>query len=357
LSKDLLQGKQPDVFVHAEQWYADYDVELRLNVSAVDLSCDDHLVTLSDGEQVSFDKLAITTGSSPRRLDIAGADLEGVHYLRTLGDAGRILAGFESGGRVVIVGGGWIGLEVAAAARARNLNVTVLEMAELPLVGVLGPRMAQVFADLHRANGVDLRVNARVDGFVGGPRVTGVQSGAEIIGADMVIVGVGVTPNTALAQAGDLRLDNGIVTDEHLRTSDPDVYAAGDVANAFHPRLGRHIRVEHWANALNQPQVVAANMLGDQASYDRIPYFYSDQYDLGMEYVGYVGRDMETEVVVRGDEASREFVAFWLSAGRVVAGMNVNIWDVVDPIRELILSGRQVEPARLADPDVPLDQI
>jgi 3-phenylpropionate/trans-cinnamate dioxygenase ferredoxin reductase subunit len=172
-----------------------------------------------------------------------------------------------------------------------------------------------------------------------------------------VIVGVGVTPNTALAQAGDLRLDNGIVTDEHLRTSDPDVYAAGDVANAFHPRLGRHIRVEHWANALNQPQVVAANMLGDQASYDRIPYFYSDQYDLGMEYVGYVGRDMETEVVVRGDEASREFVAFWLSAGRVVAGMNVNIWDVVDPIRELILSGRQVEPARLADPDVPLDQI
>ena len=359
LSKGLLQGTATaeDTFVHPQQWYSDSGVDLRLDVAAVDLA--DHVVTLSDGTQLHFDKLAITTGASPRRLDITGSDLGGIHYLRRLEDAELILEAFQQGGRVVIVGAGWIGLEAAAAARAQGLEVTVLEAADLPLLGALGPEMATVFADLHRANGVDLRVDTRVDGFTGDSgRVNGVRlSDGEVVPADTVIVGVGVVPNTALAEAGNLDLDNGIVTDEHLRSSHPDVFAAGDVANAFHPALGRHIRVEHWANALNQPSVMAANMLGEAASYTRLPYFYTDQYDLGMEFVGYLDPATPTEVVVRGDVEGREFLAFWLAAGRVVAGMNVNIWDVVDPIRELITSGRQLDPARLADPGVPLDQV
>ena len=302
LSKGLLQGKTTaqDTYVHPQQWYSDNGVDLRLDVKAVGLA--DHTLTLSDGTELAFDKLAITTGSSPRRLQINGSDLGGIHYLRRLEDAQAILAAFQRGGRVVIVGGGWIGLEAAAAARAQDLDVTVLETGELPLLGPLGPRMATVFADLHRANGVDLRVNARVDGFIGEGGVTGVQlADGEVVPADIVIVGVGVVPNTALAQAGGLDLDNGIVTDDNLRTSHPDVFAAGDVANAFHPVLGRHIRVEHWANALNQPAVAAAGMLGQSASYDRLPYFYTDQYNLGMEYVGLPDPAVPTDVVVRGD--------------------------------------------------------
>ena len=180
-------------------------------------------------------------------------------------------------------------------------------------------------------------------------------SDGRTLAAEAVVVGVGVVPNVEVAQAAGLTTDNGVLTDEHLRTSHPDVFAAGDVANAFHPVLQRHLRVEHWANALNQPAVAAIGMLGGEATYDRLPYFYTDQFDLGMEYVGHA--DGRADVVVRGDEAGLEFIAFWLAGGRVAAGMNVNVWDVVEPIRELILSGREVDPARLADPEIPLDEV
>jgi 3-phenylpropionate/trans-cinnamate dioxygenase ferredoxin reductase subunit len=298
--------------------------------------------------------LLLTTGSSPRKLALPGADLDNVLYLRRLEDCERIQKAFANSRRVVIIGAGWIGLETAAAARAHGLDVTVLEQAELPLLRVLGRKVAQVFADLHREHKVDLRLGVQVAALTGTEgRVTGVRLGdGTEIDTDLVLVGVGITPNVSLAAEAGLDVDNGIVVDEHLRTSDPLIYAAGDVANARHPVLGRQLRVEHWANARRQGKVAAQSMLGQDVVYDRQPYFFSDQYDLGMEYTGYVDLDGFDQVVFRGDVPAREFIAFWLADGRVLAGMNVNVWDVTSDIEELVTSGRRVDAARLADPSV-----
>ena len=353
LSKGILKGTADaeSAFVHDPQWYTENAVELLLDTQVTGIDLDDRRVQLPSGD-LDFTKLALTTGARPRHLDIPGAALSGVHYLRRLPEAERLREVFAEVGRIVVVGAGWIGLEVAAAARESGVDVTVVEAAELPLLNVLGPRMAEVFAQVHRSHGVALELGVGVESFVGTDRVAAVRlSDGRNLAADAVVVGVGVVPN--VEPAAGLTIDNGVLTDEHLRTSHPDVFAAGDVANAFHPVLGRHIRVEHWANALNQPAVAAAGMLGNEAVYDRLPYFYTDQFDLGMEYVGYA--DGGAEVVVRG--SGLEFIAFWLREGRVAAGMNVNVWDVVEPIRELILSGREVDPSRLADPEVSLDEV
>jgi 3-phenylpropionate/trans-cinnamate dioxygenase ferredoxin reductase subunit len=281
---------------------------------------------------------------------VPGADLPGVHYLRTLDDSDALRAAFRPGANVVVIGGGWIGLETAAAARTAGATVTVLESAELPLLRVLGPQMAQVFAGLHRENGVDLRLGVTVAAVRGdGAAVTGVELGdGVVVDADAVVVGVGVTPNVDLARQAGLDVDDGVLVNASLRTSDARVFAVGDVANAEHPVLGRRIRVEHWANALHQPEVAAKSILGQDAVYDRLPYFFTDQYDLGMEYVGYASAD--DDVVVRGDLEGREFVALWVRDGRVVAGMNVNIWDVTDRIRDLILAEAPADAFELPAP-------
>ncbi|WP_406483879.1 NAD(P)/FAD-dependent oxidoreductase [Streptomyces sp. NBC_01568] len=361
LSKGYLLGKdeRDTVYVHPPQWYAEHDIDLRLGTTVTAVDPAGHEVTLADGSRIGYGKLLLTTGSSPRRLTVPGADLDGVLYLRRLADSDRLKQAFESASRIVVIGAGWIGLETAAAARAAGVEVTVLEMAELPLLRVLGREVAQVFADLHTDHGVDLRFGVQVAEITGADgRATGVllADGSRIT-ADAVIVGVGITPNTQLADAAGLEVDNGIRVDAHLRTSHPDIYAAGDVANAFHPLLGKHIRVEHWANAVNQPQVAAKAMLGRDAAYDRVPYFFTDQYDLGMEYTGYVEPGGYDQVVFRGRRDTREFIAFWLSGGRVLAGMNVNVWDVTDPIRALVTSGQAVDASELADVDVPLTQL
>jgi 3-phenylpropionate/trans-cinnamate dioxygenase ferredoxin reductase subunit len=363
LSKGYLQGKdeREKIFVHPENWYADHDVELRLGTKVVGLDTAAHQVRLDDGSEIEYARLLLATGASPRRLPIPGIDLDGVRYLRRVEDSEQLKADLRPGARIVIIGAGWIGLETAAAARAAGAEVTVLEAADLPLLRVLGPEVAQVFADLHRQNGVDLRCGVEVVEITGSQgRADGVLlgHGGGRIPADTVIVGVGVTPNTGLAQSAALLVDNGIVTDEHLRTSVPDVYAAGDVANAFHPFYGRHIRVEHWANALNQPQTAAKSMLDPQGPvYDRLPYFYTDQFDLGMEYTGHVEPGGYDRVVFRSDVGTREFIAFWLSQGRVLAGMNVNVWDVTDQIKALISSRAVVDPDALADPGVALESL
>ncbi|KJS61533.1 NAD(P)/FAD-dependent oxidoreductase [Streptomyces rubellomurinus] len=361
LSKGFLLGKEPreKIYVHPPQWYAEHDVTLRLGTPVVSIDPAAHTVTLADDGEVAYSKLLLTTGSVPRRLPVPGADQDGVLYLRRVEDGERIKAVLRPGARIAVIGAGWIGLEVAAAARSAGAHVTVLEAAELPLLRVLGREVAEVFADLHRDHGVDLRFGTQVAELTGtGGTVNGVRLGdGTLVDADAVVVGIGISPATALAEAAGLTVDNGIKTDQHLRTSDPDVYAAGDVANAFHPLFGTHLRVEHWANAVNQPQTAARAMLGEDAVYDRVPYFFSDQYDLGLEYLGYVAPGDYDQVVFRGDRAGREFIAFWLSGGRVLAGMNVNVWDVTDPIRELVRSQRVVDPARLADPDVPLDKL
>jgi 3-phenylpropionate/trans-cinnamate dioxygenase ferredoxin reductase component len=344
--------------VHSADWYDTSRVELLPGTAVTGIDRSRREVTLSDGGHLAYGKLLLATGSVPRRLPLPGADTGGVLYLRKLGDSDRIRDTFATASRVLIIGAGWIGLEVAAAARLAGVEVTVLEAAELPLLHVLGPQVAPVFAGLHREHGVDLRLGVRVAEItVSGGKATGARlTDGTRIGADAVIVGIGAAPNVRLAEQADLDVRDGVVTDASLRTSDPDIYAAGDIASAFHPLLGTRIRVEHWANALHQPETAATAMLGRDAAYDRVPYFYTDQYDLGMEYAGYAAPGGYDQVIFRGDAGKREFIAFWLSGGRVAAGMNVNIWDVNDKIQALIRSGQQADPARLADPAVPLEE-
>ncbi len=380
LSKGYLQGKagRESIYVHTRDWYAGADVDLRLGARVAGVDPAAHEVTLADGSRIGYAKLLLTTGSSPRRLPVPGADLDGVLYLRTVGDCDRLKAVLGHASRIAVIGAGWIGLEVAASARGAGVEVTVLEAAELPLLRVLGRDVGGVFAKLHRDHGVDLRLGVGVAEIVAASGVAGVGGAAgagdgagaagraagvrlasgDLIQADAVVVGVGITPNTQLAEAAGLVVDNGIRVDAQLRSSDPDIFAAGDVANAFHPLLDRHIRVEHWANALNQPQTAAKAMIGQDVRYDRVPYFYTDQYDLGMEYSGYVDPDGFERVVFRGDVDRREFIAFWLgSDGRVLAGMNVNIWDVNDAIQALVRGQQPVPVAALCDPSVPLDAL
>lgn len=353
LSKDYLTGKadRDSLSAHPESWYADHDVELLLGVAATGLDRRGHRVELADGRALDYDKLLLATGAVPRTLRIPGADAPSVHYLRRIEDSDSLKDVLSSASRLAVIGAGWIGMEVAAAARQAGVAVTVLEAARLPLLRVLGPEVAEVFATLHREHGVDLRFGVTVREIT--PAGVRLGDGSEIT-ADAVLAAIGAVPEVRLAQQAGLHVDNGIVVDAGLRTSDPDIVAVGDVANAFHPLLGEHIRVEHWANARKQPAVAAATMLGRQAAYEELPYFYTDQYDLGMEYAGYVKPNGYDRVVFRGDVTAREFIAFWLKGDRVLAGMNVNIWDVIEPIKELIRAGKPVDPQALADPGQPL---
>ncbi|WP_445189161.1 NAD(P)/FAD-dependent oxidoreductase [Pseudonocardia sp. Cha107L01] len=363
LSKAYLQGyaERDTVFVHPPGWYAEHKVDLRLDctVTAIDRAA--HELVTGDGGRLRYDKLLLTTGATPRRLRVPGSGLAGVHYLRNLDDSDRLRSSLRPGARVVIIGGGWIGLETAAVARANGAEVTVLEQAELPLLRVLGPEIARSFADLHTDHGVRLRCGVTVTAIQ--PGVDPSTAGAVLLrdgtrlAADAIVVGVGVIPNVELARSCGLNIDNGILVDEHLRTSDNDILAAGDVANAYHPRLHRQVRVEHWANALHQPATAAKTMLGYAASYERLPYFFTDQYDLGMEYTGYLDPDGYDQVVVRGDIANREYIAFWLRDGRVLAAMNVNVWHVTEPIKQIIQSGQRLDPTQLARVDLPLAQL
>jgi 3-phenylpropionate/trans-cinnamate dioxygenase ferredoxin reductase subunit len=362
LSKDYLMGKsgREKIYAHPRDWYEENNVELRLGQTVTGIDRAAQQVSLAGDGRLPYSKLLLTTGSSPRRLRVPGADAHGVHYLRRVEDSDAIKAAIEQSSRIAVIGAGWIGLETAAAARTAGLDVTVIEVAELPLLRVLGREVAQVFADLHSDNGTELVAGAHVaeiaavDGQASGVRLVD----GTLIPADAVIVGVGITPNVGLAADAGLDVDNGIVVDAGLRTSDPNILAAGDVANAFHPHYDKHLRVEHWSNARHQPRAAARSMLGHEVSYDRVPYFYTDQYDLGMEYAGYVEPEGYDRVVFRGDVPGREFIAFWLgSDGRVLAGMNVNIWDVNDAITALVRSGRPVGAAALEDAATPLESL
>ncbi|WP_426320830.1 NAD(P)/FAD-dependent oxidoreductase [Microbacterium sp. E-13] len=360
LSKGYLGGSDglDAVILHPAEWYAENDIGLRTGVSATAFDPGAHAVELADGERLDYDAVLLATGASPRMIPLPGHELPGVVTLRRLDDADRLAAELREGGkRLVVIGAGWIGMEVAATARGLGNEVAILERDAVPLAMALGPQMGEVFRALHVEHGVDLRTSVGVDRIVGDGRAEGVVVDGETLPADLVLIGVGAAPNTALAEAAGLELLNGVLTDASLRTSAPDVYAAGDVANAFHPVLQRHVRSEHWANALNAGKVVARSMLGKPASFDDIPYFYTDQYDLGMELSGYAPLMADAEIVVRGDLDAREFIAFWTDGGRVVAGMNVNVWKVNKKVQALIRSGARVDPARLGNSDVPLESL
>ena len=355
LSKEYLAGKKTfeEFTAHPAAWYRDHHVDLRLGTPVSSIQSHGHLVGLPDQSSLHYDKLLLATGSAPRRPPIPGADADRVHYLRTVDDADALRAALTEGSSLAIVGGGWIGLEVAADARERGVNVTVVEAAELPLLGALGREAAEVFAKLHRDHGVDLRLGATVEEITTADgAATGLRLGdGSTADADAVLVAVGAAPNTDLALGAGLTMgpDGGVLVDSTLCTSDPDIFAVGDIASAQHPLFGTRIRTEHWANALKQPAVAAAGMLGKPTEYDELPYFFTDQYDLGMEYVGHAPE--YDRVVFRGDLDSREFVAFWLDGeNRVLAGMNVNVWDVLDDVKSLIRSRSPVDPDKLADP-------
>lgn len=347
LSKGFLLGKDPlDVaFVHGPDWYDEQDVDLRLGteVTAIDLA--QRAVVTASGRQ-HYDKLLLATGATPRRLEMADRSGATVAYLRTIEDSERLKAAFRDGLRVAIIGAGWIGLEVAAAARGAGCSVTLLETLDLPLLRVLGPEVAQVFADLHRGHGVDLRTSVEVAGVEHKDGVTVVRLADGLtVEADLLVVGVGVSPNDTLARDAGLDTDNGVLVDATLRSSDPDVFAAGDVANQLHPVLGRRIRVEHWDTAIEQGKVAARNMLDQQVPYERLPYFFSDQYELGMEYVGNPGPDGYDEVVIRPGNEAGAFTAFWLRDGVVVAAMQANDWDASDELWQVV--GQERDAAAL----------
>lgn len=364
LSKGYMAGKVgfDKAIVHPEVWYKENNVTLRQGVRATAIDAGSRKVTVDDGgntETIDYDKLVLATGSVVRKLPIPGADASNVHYLRTVEDSDAIKATFGEGKKLVLIGGGWIGLEVASAARGAGTEVTVLEGGKLPLLKVLGETVAQVFADLHVSNGVDLRTEVKITDIVTEEgRAVGVRlDDGEVVPADAVVIGIGVTPVIDLAESAGLDIDNGVLVDATLRTSNPDIYAVGDIANHDHPVLGHRIRVEHWATALNQPAAAVKSLLGEDTEFTNLPYFFTDQFDLGCEYVGHATGSQE-KVFIRGDLETREFVAFWVDAdNRILAAMNVNVWDVPDQIKPLIASGKSVDTERLVDPEVPYSEL
>jgi 3-phenylpropionate/trans-cinnamate dioxygenase ferredoxin reductase subunit len=361
LSKEFLAGKKSlsDFTVHDSEWYRDNKIDLRVSTEALAIDRKAHTVALADDTDLRYDKLLLATGSRARWLSIPGADSTGVHHLRKFGDAENLNTALKDGSSLAIIGAGWIGLEVAASARERGVDVTVVETAKAPLIGAVGEEVGDVFAQLHRDHGVDLRLETEVKEItVEDGKATGLKLGdGSTITADRVLIAVGAQPNIELAEEAGLSTgDGGVLVDASLCTSDPDIYAVGDIAAAEHPLFEERIRTEHWANALNQPAVAVAGMLGESGEYSELPYFFTDQYDLGMEYAGYAPGS--NRVVFRGDVDSREFVAFWLDAdNRVLAGMNVNVWDVLDDVKSLIRKKTPVNLNKLVDPQASLGDL
>jgi 3-phenylpropionate/trans-cinnamate dioxygenase ferredoxin reductase subunit len=358
LTKDYLRDESPreKVYVHPESFYAEHDIELDANTTVTAIDPAASRITLDDGRTAEFDRLLLTIGAEPRRISVAGADLDGVYYLRTLADCDMLRERLDAGGHVVVVGAGWIGSEFAASARQRGLHVTVVDPLALPNERIFGPEIGGFYRDLHAQHGVELMLGEGVEAFEGNGALARVRTaGGRVIDCDFAVVGIGVVPRIELARQAGIGVENGIVVDERLQTSAPNVFAAGDVALAWHPFYGEPIRVEHWSNALHQGPAAARAMLGRQVAYDRIPYFFSDQYEVGMEYSGYAPR--WEQIVFRGDPAEGKFIAFWLRDGRVLAGMNVNVWDVNEQIQTLIRTRRAIDAGALGDADTPLESL
>lgn len=360
LSKEFLKDDMPadDLQLHTQHWYDEQKITVLQGVTATGIDTTAQTVTTDDGQTLEYRKLVLATGSEPRRLTLDGADLDNVVTLRTFEESVALKEALSraEGMNVAVVGGGWIGLEVGSAFRAAGATVTVLETQEQPLLAALGSTMGSWFADFHRGHGVDVRTSTTVQGF---KKVDDRTVGAVLLGdgsevpADLVLVGIGADPRVELAEQAGLEVDNGVVVDEHGRSSNPDVFATGDIASYPDPVLGR-LRVEHWAQALNHPKAVASAIAGKNEPYDKAPFFYSDQFELGMEYAGHASPG--DELVIRGSTDKVEFIAFWVREGHVTAGMNVNIWDVNEDIQKLIQDKVTVDE-RLTDPKIPLTKL
>ena len=355
LSKQYLSGEQSidRVYLRPASFYADKNVDLKLNTTATAINRENKTVSLDNGETLGYDKLIISTGSRPRKLSIEGSDLPGIHYLRTIADVDAIRAEMAPGKSLVIVGGGYIGLEVASVGVEQGLNVHVLEMESRILQRVTTPEMSAYYHQLHTSRGVNIHTETGVTGFSGDTQVRKVLCGDTEFDADLVIVGIGIIPNVELAQDAGLEVDNGIVVDDHCRTSDPDIYAAGDCSNHPNPLLNRRLRLESVPNAMEQARVSVENMLGGDKIYAAIPWFWSDQYELKLQMVGF-SADGSSQVV-RGDMADNKFAVFYLDDGKVVAADAVNSPKEFMVCKQLI--GKTVDQALLADADSDLKEL
>ena len=355
LSKQYLAGTQlaDKVYLRAEKFYADKDIQLMLGTRATQIDPSTKTINLDNGETIAYEKLLISTGSRPRKLSIEGSDLSGIHYLRTMDDVDGIRADVKPGANLVIVGGGYIGLEVAAVGIELGMNVHVLEMEERILQRVTTPEMSAYYHKLHTDRGVHIHTQTGVTGFSGNDSVEKVLCGDENFDADIVIVGIGIIPNIEIAEEAGIHCDNGIVVDDHCRTSDPDIYAAGDCTNHPNPLMNKRLRLESVPNAMDQARVSTANMLGDDKVYAAIPWFWSDQYELKLQMVGF-SADGDSQVL-RGDMDTHKFAIFYLKEGKVVAA------DAVNSPKEFMLCkqmiGKSADPAQLANPETDLKSL
>ena len=355
LSKQYLAGTQlaDKVYLRAEKFYADKDIQLMLGTRATQIDPSTKTINLDNGETIAYEKLLISTGSRPRKLSIEGSDLSGIHYLRTMDDVDGIRADVKPGANLVIVGGGYIGLEVAAVGIELGMNVHVLEMEERILQRVTTPEMSAYYHKLHTDHGVHIHTQTGVTGFSGNDSVEKVLCGDENFDADIVIVGIGIIPNIEIAEEAGIHCDNGIVVDDHCRTSDPDIYAAGDCTNHPNPLMNKRLRLESVPNAMDQARVSTANMLGDDKVYAAIPWFWSDQYELKLQMVGF-SADGDSQVL-RGDMDTHQFAIFYLKEGKVVAA------DAVNSPKEFMLCkqmiGKSADPAQLANPETDLKSL
>ncbi len=342
-------------YVHDAGYYSSHHIDLRTDTRVVAIDRSASTVETAAGEQLGYDRLLLATGSRPRTLDLPGAELAGIHVLRTIADAGVLAKEFRAGQRIGVIGAGWIGSEVAASARQMGADVVVFDPGPVPLHRVLGREVGGIYRDLHEAHGVTFHFGSKVEGFEGTDHVTAVRTSNGDVAVDAVVLGVGASPRLELAEAAGLQIDDGIVVDEHLTSSDPHIFAAGDIAAAWHPNLGVRLRVDHWSNARHQATAAAKAMLGETTWYDRVPYFFSDQYDLGMEYRGFAFT--WDDVVFRGDVTTNEFLAFWLLDGHVVAAMNANVWDRGAELDSLVKHRAPVDPEALRDHATPLSEV
>jgi 3-phenylpropionate/trans-cinnamate dioxygenase ferredoxin reductase subunit len=358
LSKQYLSGEQglDRVYLRPEKFYEERNITLKLGVRVESLDCGAHTVVTSTGETISYDKALLCTGSRPRQLNAPGIDLEGIHYLRGIADVDGIRAEMADAKTMIIVGGGYIGLEVAAVTRTAGLEVSVLEMESRILNRVTTPTMSEFYTQLHEGRGVKILTDTAVSGFEGDGRVSAaVTATGEKLPADIVIVGIGILPNIELAEAAGLDCDNGIVVDERCATSNPDVYAAGDCTNHPNPLLNRRLRLESVPNAMEQARVAAANLLGGDKSYAAIPWFWSDQYELKLQMVGFsTNADQE---VLRGDPSSNQFARFYLENGVLVAADAVNSPKEFMACRQLVAKQAKVDVDKLADSEVPIKEL
>lgn len=359
LSKAYLQGElgADRLVLRPRAFYAQQKIDLRLGVRVARIDSAAKIVATDAGEEVGYDKLLLATGAPPRRLDCPGADLIGVHYLRTIADSDALRPALAAGGRLVIVGAGYIGLEVAASTRKAGLDVAVLEMADRVLARVAGREISGFFENLHREHDVDLRLGATLKEFEGrNGRVTAaVLETGEKIACSAVLIGVGARPATRLAEEAGLTLANGVWTDDHARTSDPSIFAAGDCASHPSPIYGRRMRLESVPNAIEQAKVAGTNMAGGDAVYDAAPWFWSDQYDVKLQTVGVCeGADL---AVVRGDVAARKFSVWYLAAGRLLAVDAVNDPAAFAVSKKLVAAKSSPDPKKLADPAADLKSL